>query len=128
MELWSPAVFDLWRGSGLARDPVKKWIRLTSASRQAKFFWPGPRFAAFAILQLGVFLVGVVEQLAASPATRPANAGVTAARLPIDATRRGQRFALGTGLLFALPAAGVLVHFLLPLAYGAPGLLCESGL
>ena len=116
-------------GAGLGRREAQsgKWIRLTDKGRQANFF-AALGFAALANLRFGVRVVGVNQFLAASAAMRPEDSRIAAAVVPVDATLRGERVVLGTGLFFAFPAAGVLVHFLLPLAYAALGLRGELGL
>ena len=70
----------------------------------------------------------VLEQLAASLAVRPVDASVATAGIPIDAALSGEDVVTLAGGFFPFPAAGVLVHFLLPFADGALGLYGELGL
>jgi hypothetical protein len=90
--------------------------RLTTSRRQPRKFIGGLRFAPGANLGLGVWVVGVVEQLAARFAVRPINPGIAAAVIPIDTTLGGERVVFGAGQFGAFPAAGVLGDFLLGFA------------
>ena len=48
-------------------------------------FWRVLIFAAFALLGLGVLVVGVNQELAAGAAMRPIDSGIAAAAIPVDA-------------------------------------------
>ena len=117
-------------GAGLGRREAQKngCAADDLQRRQPRKFMGRLWFVTGADLGLGVFVVGVVEQLAASLAMCPENPSIAAAGIPIDAALRGEDVVAFAGGFLAFPTAGVLVHFLLPFPNRALGLRGELGL